>query len=80
MPFRDVSYPPEKSQDGMRRWIVLYHESNSLPFDPPLAYACSADDSEHAEEQCAGECAGREIVWVYLGESADEAYREYWQL
>ncbi len=36
----------------MNPFVVLYRESWMLPLDIPFAFTCSADDSDHAEEQC----------------------------
>lgn len=61
----------------MDPWIVLYKDCSCTAFDPPLAFACRADDGDHAEEQCVNAYPGCEVVWTHLGD-ADEAYRDYW--
>ena len=61
----------------MNHYIVLYREGGP-PMDVPLAFACQGDDADHAEEQCDDAYPDCEIVWVWEGESADDAYQNYW--
>ena len=63
----------------MDDYIVLYFDAASLPADPPLAFQCSADDTDHAEEQCLDaypDCSG--VAWAYKGTDVEAAYDDYW--
>jgi len=48
------------------------------PADPPFAFQCIAEDTEHAEEQCLNAYYGADIVWVVQTEDVQEAYNDYW--
>ena len=65
------------SDDGLDPWVVLYRDDSLRHLDPPLAFACQAEDGDHAEEQCVNAYPGCEVVWTYLGDAAD-AYKDYW--
>jgi len=65
------------SDDRLDRWVVLYRDASMLPFDPPLAFSCRAEDGDHAEEQCVNACPGREVLWTHLGD-AEDAFKDYW--
>jgi hypothetical protein len=56
--------------------IVLYIE----PDDPFLvqAFACMADDGDHAEEQCLDAEPDAEVLWVHYGDDALAAMHSYW--
>lgn len=63
----------------MKTYIVLYREESIMyPGDAPFAFACQADDGDHAEEQCVDANPDADIVWVYEGEMVEEAYADYW--
>lgn len=65
----------------MEPYTVLYTDSSLMPADPPLAFACQADDTDHAEEQCADaykDDANFDIVWVVQTADVDAAYADYW--
>lgn len=64
----------------MKTYIVLYREEYLLPADPPLGFRCEADDTEHAEEQCDNAYPGCDIVWIWEGDSLQDALDDYWQL
>jgi hypothetical protein len=55
----------------MQSYIVLYHDDEMNFLDAPLGFQCFADDTEHAEEQCADAYKGCDIVWIYYCESLD---------
>lgn len=63
--------------DGLIHWTVLYRSSESLLGDPPEAFRCWAENTEHAEEQCRNFLPDCDIVWTYPGEP-DAAYQDYW--
>lgn len=63
----------------MNSYIVLYRiESIMAPADAPFGFACQADDSDHAEEQCLNAYPDCDVVWVFKGDHADSAYADYW--
>jgi hypothetical protein len=62
--------------DGLDPWIVLYRDSQTPPITPPEAFACRAEDGDHAEEQCLNAYPGCDVLWTALG-TADDAYAEY---
>ena len=58
---------------------VLYRNADSLPADPPLAFVCDAEDSEHAEEQCKNAYPNCIVVWIALEcETVEEALVDYY--
>ena len=63
--------------EGLDPWIVLYKSPDALPADPPEAFACRAEDGDHADEQCRNAYPECDVAWSYLGD-ADGAYREYY--
>ena len=62
----------------MDDFIVLYFDEGSLLADPPLAFVCSADDTDHAEEQCLDAHPACRVVWVHKGNIVDAAYEDFW--
>jgi len=61
----------------MERYTVLYKDDTLRPADPPLAFTCTADDADHAEEQCLDAYPDADVVWVG-GSSVMETYNDYW--
>jgi hypothetical protein len=59
----------------LKKWTVLYQEK---PFINTLCFVCSADDTEHAEEQCLDAYPDSNVVWTFQGEPED-AYEDYWR-
>lgn len=64
----------------MRDYVVLYRDETLLAADAPYAFACQADDSDHAEEQCMNTEPNATVVWVCETDSIDMAYSDYWSL
>lgn len=62
----------------MQPFTVLYRTEELLPADPPLAFLCQADDTEHAEEQCENAYPGCDVVWTVITDDVQEAYADYW--
>ena len=62
----------------MNKYILLYWDADALPADAPLAFACDADDTEHAEEQCENAYPGCVIAWTGHGMTLEEVYADYW--
>lgn len=57
----------------MKTYIVLYREESVMcPGDAPFAFACQADDGDHAEDQCLNANPDADIVWVYEGDVWDK--------
>lgn len=57
----------------MLDFIVLFREEG-LPFlFEPRAFACLAEDYDHAEEQCENAYPGCDIVWIYLCQSKNDS-------
>lgn len=61
-----------------RNYVVLYRTDEILPADPPLAFQCMAEDTEHAEEQCENAYPGCDVVWTVITDNAQSAYYDYW--
>jgi hypothetical protein len=68
----------------MQSYIVLYYDGvptapGDSPFstERPFSFACIADDSEHAEEQCLNAEPEANIVWVLQTNDAHQAYEDY---
>lgn len=65
--------------NGMESYIVLFRvESIMRPLDTPFAFQCYAEDTEHAEEQCINAYLEADIVWVYKGDTEQDALDDYW--
>lgn len=65
----------------MTNYVVLYRDDSLKPADPPLGFQCSADDTDHAEEQCENAYSGCDIVWVWQGPEGvgiEPALNDYW--
>ena len=62
----------------MQTYIVLYRDQALLPFDPPCAFMCQADDTDHAEEQTLDAYPDAEIMWAVQTDDVDEAFADYW--
>ncbi len=64
----------------MKTFIVLYREAYLSPLDPPFGFRCEAEDTDHAEEQCENAYPNCEIVWIWEGDSMQDALDDYWQV
>lgn len=63
----------------MKTYIVLYRiESIMSPLDEPFGFACQADDTDHAEEQCINAYPDCDIVWVVETDNYADALEDYW--
>lgn len=62
----------------MNSYIVLYRDDTLTPADMPLAFACDADDYEHAEEQFENAYPKARIVWVVDTDDVEAAYADYY--
>lgn len=63
----------------MKNYIVLHRiESEMNPFDAPLGFRCTAEDSDHAEEQCLNAYPDCGVVWIIEGSDYSQALSEYW--
>ena len=65
------------TETKLQRWAVLYRDHDSGPVGPPECFMAWAEDSEHAEEQCADAYPLCEVLWTFQGDAA-EAYADYW--
>lgn len=62
-----------------RHYIVLYRREDIMaPADPPFAFKCMAENTEHAEEQCLNAEPDADIVWVVDTDDVQAAYADYW--
>jgi hypothetical protein len=61
----------------MTNYIIIYRDAGVHPLSAPLAFACQADDMDHAEEQCLNAYPGADILWWHEGHSFEEAMAEY---
>jgi len=65
----------------MKKFIVLYRQEEVMtPLDAPFGFACSADDADHAEEQCVNAYPDADAVWVGEGEHMKDALDDYWNV
>lgn len=62
----------------MENYIVLYRDESCGPLSAPLIFKCQGDNSDHAEEQCTDAYPGCDILWIFKGDSSDEAYADYY--
>ena len=66
----------------MKNYVVLYRiEKIMAPADAPFGFSCSADDTDHAEEQCLNAYPDCDIVWVWEGPEGvgmQPALTDYW--
>lgn len=61
---------------ALQEFIVLYREIDGDD-DDPFGFSCWAENSDHAEEQCRDAQEGIELVWVFEGNSLEEALESY---
>jgi len=64
----------------MITYVVLYRTNYSAVTDPPFGFRCEAEDIEHAEEQCLNADPDCDIVWVWEGDSYQDALDDYWNV
>lgn len=65
----------------MKTYTVLYRiDSIMSVVDAPLGFICQADDTEHAEEQCLNAYPDCDVVWVWEGDSLQDAWADYWNV
>ena len=63
----------------MKEYIVLYRQEEVMTvLDAPFGFACWADDADHSEEQCLNAYPDADIVWVWEGDSMQDALDDYW--
>ena len=62
----------------MKRYLVLHRPFYLAPADAPEGFTCMADDTDHAEEQCANACPDSDIVWIVEGDDLGRALNDYW--
>lgn len=60
----------------LRDYVVLLTEDRAEE-DPPIAFSCMAEDSDHAEEQATNAYPGCEIEFVMATGSVASAYRAF---
>ena len=59
----------------MNDFVVLYRLDNLSILDEPLCFICSAENMDHAEEQCENAYPRCEIVWVVEGNNTEVALK-----
>jgi hypothetical protein len=59
-------------------YVVIYRTYDHPACDPPLVFACAAEDVDHAEEQCQDAEPGAEIAWVVATERPEIALADYY--
>jgi hypothetical protein len=64
----------------MQIFTVLYRDTDAYPAEPPLAFCCSADDGDHAEEQCENAYPDCEVLWVVQTDDPQAAFDDYYEL
>ena len=62
----------------MKTYMVLYRPDYLLQTEAPFGFRCEAEDSDHAEEQCENAYPEADIVWVWEGDSLQDALDDYW--
>lgn len=74
-----VPFTPEVNRDNLLDdFCVLYRGADWLPTSAPWAFVCSAEDFDHAEEQCKNAYPRCEIVWVCQTDNFDAARADYY--
>lgn len=69
----------ELYEDHQLPYIVLYNRHDIMANDdPPFAFKCMADDSEHAEEQCLNADPDADIVFVEQTDNVEYVYYGYY--
>lgn len=58
--------------------IVLYRNNSLTLLESPFGFACTADDGDHAEEQCLNAEPDADVVWVFEGDSYQAALDDYY--
>lgn len=64
----------------MNNYVVLYRDNSLSVVDAPYGFVCSADDTDHAEEQCENAYPDCEVVWVFEGSDVSAAKADYWDV
>lgn len=59
-------------------YVVIYWPYDHSACDPPLVFACVAEDADHAEEQCQDAEPGAEIAWVVATGRPEIALADYY--
>ena len=63
----------------MQLYVVLYRDEAIMTHaDPPFAFSCWAEDSDHAEEQLLNAESDADVVWVVQTADVEDAYSDYW--
>ena len=64
-----------------RSYVVLYRREDIMaPADPPFAFKCIAEDTDHAKEQLLNADPDGVIVWVVQTDDPEVAYSDYWNV
>lgn len=61
------------ADEMLQPYVVIYDEPISLPIPHWLIFTCSAEDADHAKEQCLNAYPTCGILWVHQGDSPDDA-------
>lgn len=62
----------------MKTYIVLYDTPDRKLGSDPFAFKCQADDTDHAEEQCANAYPTARVLWVCEGSDVQAALDDYY--
>jgi hypothetical protein len=65
--------------NALHDFVVLYREREALPYDPPLAFACQAEDADHAEEQCQDAEPEARVAWIVQTHDPEVAIADYYK-
>lgn len=58
--------------------IVLYRNNGLTALESPFGFPCTADNTDHAEEQCLDAEPDAEVVWVFEGDDYQSALDNYY--
>ncbi len=62
----------------LKSYMVLYRNNLLTELEAPFGFACSADDLEHAEDQCLNAEPDADVVWVIESVSYWDAIDDYY--
>lgn len=61
-----------------QEFIVLFREAHASRGDKPVAFACSAENADKAEDLCMASQPLCDVLWTELGSNIDNAYAHYY--
>lgn len=68
---------PAPAAPLLLEFVVLYRPTKEDWLATPEGFLCSADDPDHAEEQCINAYPDADVLGVYEGHDFDQALHDY---